>query len=267
MNDNYWLNRIAKVQNAISEKTIAEVENQLKKYYKSAMKKVIKEFESVYDKILNTVEDGREITPADLYKLDTYWSMQGQLKREMQKLGDKEIELLSKAFEKEYYHIYLAALPGIQPSKHFNTIAAETAKQVVNHVWLNDGKNFSQRVWKNTERLTETLNDELIHCIAVGKKTSELKLLLQDRFNVSYNNADMLVKTEVTHIQTQAAKQRYEDAGLTHYIFYADPDERTCGDCEHLHNKKFLYAEMKPGVNAPPMHPRDRCCIVPVVED
>ena len=185
MNDNYWLNRVAKVQNAISDKTIAQVEKQLKVYYKNAMKKVIKEFESVYDKILNTVEDGKEITPADLYKLDTYWSMQGQLKREMQKLGDKEIELLSKAFEKEYYQIYLSALPGLTPSAHFNTIAAQTAKQVVNHVWLNDGKSFSQRVWKNTERLTETLNEELIHCIAIGKPTSELKGMLQQRFNVS----------------------------------------------------------------------------------
>lgn len=267
MKDEYWLNRVAKAQNAISDKTIAQVEKQLKIYYKNAMKKVIKEFESVYDKILATVEDGKEITPADLYKLDTYWKMQAQLKNEMQKLGDKEIELLSRAFEKEYYSVYLSALPGLEPSKHFNTIAAETAKQVVNHVWLADGKNFSQRVWKNTKRLTETLNDELIHCIAIGKPTSELKGMLQQRFNVSYNNADMLVKTEVAHVQTQAAMQRYKDAGLKYYQFYADPDERTCGECKHLHNKKFLYSEMIPGVNAPPMHPRDRCCIVPVVED
>ena len=94
-----------------------------------------------------------------------------------------------------------------------------------------------------------------------------LKNMLQHRFGVSYNNADMLVRTEAAHIQTQAAKQRYEDAGLRYYQFYADPDEKTCDECEHLHNKKFLYAEMKPGVNAPPMHPNDRCCIVPVVED
>lgn len=267
MKDEYWLNRVAKTQNAISEKTIAQVEKQLKIYYKNAMKKIIKEFESVYDKILNTVEDGREITPADLYKLDTYWSMQGQLKAEMQKLGDKEIELLSRAFEQEYYYVYLSALPDIKPSKHFNTIAAQTAKQVVNHVWLNDGKSFSQRVWKNTERLTETLNEELIHCVVTGRPTKELTGLLQERFSVSYNNADMLVKTEIAHVQTQAAKDRYQDAGLKYYQFYADPDERTCGICEHLHNKKFLYSEMQPGVNAPPMHPRDRCCIVPVVED
>lgn len=267
MNDSYWFNRVAKAQNAISDKTIADIEKQLKTYYIRAMKKVIKEFESVYDKILNTVEDGKEITPADLYKLDTYWSMQAQLKAEMQKLGDKEIELLSKAFEKEYYHVYLAALPTITPTAQFKSIAAETAKQVVNHVWLSDGKNFSQRVWKNTKRLTETLNEELIHCIAIGKPTSELKGLLQERFNVSYNNADMLVKTEVAHIQTQAAKDRYKDAGLKYYQFYADPDERTCSECAHLHNKKFLYSEMIPGVNAPPMHPRDRCCIVPIVED
>ena len=267
MKDEYWLNRIAKTQNAISDKTIAQVEKQLKKQYKNAMKKVIKEFESVYDKILNTVESGKAITVADLYKLETYWSMQAQLKHEMQKLGDTEIELLSKAFEKQYYQIYISALPGIQPTKNFNTIAAETAKHVVNQVWLADGKNFSQRVWKNTKVLTETLNEELMHCIATGKKTSELKNILQYRFGVSYNRADTLVRTEVAHIQTQAAKDRYKDAGLKYYRFYADPDEKTCSECKEVHNKKFLYSEMVPGVNAPPMHPNDRCCIVPVVED
>ena len=227
------------------------------------MDQVISDFEATYDKLLATTENGREPTPADLYKLHKYWQMQAQLKNEMQALGDKEIALLSEKFEKEWNDIYESF--ALTSKNSFSTISTRNAKAAINTAWLSDGKNFSQRVWNNTDKLVETLNDNLINCVITGKKTTELKQLLQKRFNVSYNAADMLVRTETAHIQTQAAAQRYKDYGLKEYEFLADPDERTCSVCAALDGKRFLLSEMKPGVNAPPMHPRDRCCIVPVV--
>lgn len=263
MSNSYWIDRLVKTQNAIADKTIEDIQKQLKKYYKDAMNQVISDFEATYDKLLATVENGREPTPADLYKLDKYWQMQAQLKNEMQALGDKEIALLSEKFEKEWNDVYESF--ALTSKNSFSTISTRNAKAAINTAWLSDGKNFSQRVWNNTDKLVETLNDNLINCVITGKKTTELKQLLQKRFNVSYNAADMLVRTETAHIQTQAAAQRYKDYGLKEYEFLADPDERTCSVCAALDGKRFLLSEMKPGVNAPPMHPRDRCCIVPVV--
>ena len=265
MSNSYWIDRLVKTQNAIADKTVEDIQRQLKKYYKDAMEQVISDFEATYDKLLATIEDDREPTPADLYKLDKYWQMQAQLKNEMQALGDKEIALLSEKFEKEWNDIYESF--ALTSKNSFSTISTRNAKAAINTAWLSDGKNFSQRVWNNTDKLVETLNDNLINCVITGKKTTELKQLLQKRFNVSYNAADMLVRTETAHIQTQAAAQRYKDYGLKEYEFLADPDERTCSVCAALDGKRFLLSEMKPGVNAPPMHPRDRCCIVPVVNN
>ena len=260
---NYWLNRLAKQQNEMSDVAIKKIEKQMAKYYSTAAKKVIKEFELTYEKVLKAVGEGEQPTPADLYKLDKYWQMQGQLRNELEKLGNKEIKLLSKEFNLHFFDVYYSfALEGVSA---FNTIDTAAANAMINSVWLADGKTFSQRVWGNIENLVETLNDNLINCVVTGKKTTELTRLLQDRFNVSYNKADTLVKTEITHIQTQAAAQRYMDYGLTQYKFLASPDDRTCGECAELDGKVFYYSEMKPGVNAPPMHPRDRCSIVPVV--
>ena len=39
------------------------------------MKKIIKQFEETYNNVILSVEDGKEPTPADLYKLDKYWQM------------------------------------------------------------------------------------------------------------------------------------------------------------------------------------------------
>ena len=62
-------------QNKLTKKTIKETEEQLIKYYGRSMKKIIKQFEETYNNVILNVEDGKEPTPADLYKLDKYWQM------------------------------------------------------------------------------------------------------------------------------------------------------------------------------------------------
>jgi SPP1 gp7 family putative phage head morphogenesis protein len=257
----YWAERVAASQNKVADKTIGDIEKQLKKYYSSAMKRTIDDFEATYNKLLATMEDGKEPTPADLYKLDRYWQMQGQLKQEMQKLGDKEIKLLSSRFEKEWREIYNSF--ALSSDKAFNIPSSANAKAMINSTWLADGKNFSQRIWDNTEKLVETLNDNLIHCVVTGKKPTELKRILQERFNVSYSQADALVRTEAAHVQTMAAQQRYKDSGVTMVEVLADEDERRCDVCGKLHETKHPIDGPMPV----PAHPRCRCCIVPVIDD
>lgn len=265
MSKNYWAKRQERIQTAIADKTIEETEKQLKKYYAQAMKSIISDFERVYDKIQLAVEDGREPTPADSYKLSQYWQMQGQLRKELQKLGDKENALLSKKFEEEWNDIYKAtALPS---DKAFSTISKQGAKQMINSVWLADGKTFSQRVWGNIDKLTETLNDKLIECVVSGKKPTELKRMLMERFNVSYSQANTLVRTETANIQTEAAAQRYKDYGIEKYEFLGRKEHDIGCKCKELNGKVFLLSEKKAGVNAPPMHPNCRCCIIPVVDN
>ena len=263
----YWANRQALIQEKLTNKSQKQIEKQLIKYYQKAAKNVIAEFERVYDKILLQQAEGKEITPALLYKLDTYWQMQGQLRNELQKLGEKQVALLTKQFEMNFFDIYYSIAP--EGMRAFNTIDTAAARQLINAVWLADGKTFSQRVWDNIGKLTETLNDELISIVSTGKRTTELKHILQERFGVSYSRANTLVRTELAHIQTVAAKQRYEDYGLEQYQILGNDDD-SCGnhsvDCHEMDGKKFYYNEMVVGKNAPPFHPNCKCCIVPVVD-
>jgi SPP1 gp7 family putative phage head morphogenesis protein len=256
----YWQDRIAKNQEKIQDKTIKQINKQLQRYYGRAMDRVIRDFESVYNKVWKAMEEGKEPTPADLYKLDKYWEAQAQMRRELQRLGDRNIQILSKAFETNFFEIYYSiALPG---EAAFNTIDTAAVSQLINGVWVADGKQWSQRVWDNTERLAQTLNDELIHIVATGKKDSDLKQALQERFNVSYHRAETLVRTEVAHIQTEAAKKRYEDYGIEYVEVLVDPDDRTCELCKALQGKRF------PTTGTPPLpvHPNERCCLVPVLD-
>lgn len=260
MSNEYWAKRMADSLNTISNKNIQDIEKQLKKYYRSVSKKLIREYEALYDKLLTTVGEGNQPTPADLYKLSKYWELQNQLIEELQLLGDKQVDLFYNKFQKEFFDIYDSiSLPS---AVAFGTISKEGAKQIINQVWCADSKSWQQRIWGNTELLAEVLNEQLVHCVVAGKKPTDLKRLLQERFEVSYSNANTLVRTEIAHVQTQAAKQRYEDYGIREFEVLADKDERRCEVCGNLHKKRYPI-----GAAAPvPAHPNCRCCIVPVVD-
>lgn len=256
----YWQDRLAGSQAKLSEKKKKQIEKQLTKYYQQASQKCINEFEKTYFKVVKTVGDGKQPTPADLYKLDSYWQMLGQVRGELEKLGDKQIKLLTKEFKSFFMDAYNSyAIPG---EKAFSTIDTEVVEQMINQIWCADGKSFSQRIWGNTERLIETLNEELINVLVVGKKTTDLKKILQQRFGVSYSRANAIARTEIAHIQTQAAVQRYKDYGITHVQVWADKDERQCEVCGKLHKKIYPAGAVVPI----PAHTNCRCCIIPVVD-
>lgn len=259
--NSYWADRQKAAQDKLTDKKIEEIDEQMIKYYERTMRTVFYDFEVTYLHILKAVADDRQPTPADLYKLDRYWEMQARLRDELQKLGDKQIYLLSHKFEEEFWEIYDSI--AIKSLKHFSTISTEGARQMINSIWVADGKSWSQRVWKNIEQLTELLNEELINCAVSGRKTTELKEKLQERFNVSYSQAKSIVNTEMAHIQTEAARQRYEDYGIREVMVWADKDERRCEVCGELHMKKYPVGAAIPI----PAHPNCRCCIIPVVDE
>ncbi len=260
-NKEYWAERMTRTQARLTNKNIKQTNIQLKKYYSKAMKSVIKDFEATYDKLLAAQEAGKQPTPADLYKLDKYWQMQAQAKEELQRLGAKQIVKMGDAFETQFFDIYYSvAIPG---QKAFTTIDKQIVDQLINSIWCADNKSFSDRVWDNVEDLIATLNDGLVDCVITGKKTTQLKKALQERFSVSYNRANTVVRTEMSHIQNMAAQKRYEDYGIQEFEVWADYDERRCDICGGLHKKRYPMGAKIPV----PVHPNCRCSIIPVVED
>jgi SPP1 gp7 family putative phage head morphogenesis protein len=256
----YWAERMAKAQTAISEKSARAIKMQLNKYYMQAMDSVVREFAATYDKLIYTVGSGKEAVPADLYKLEKYWKMQGHLQEILNKLGSKQARLYAAAFEINFFDVYYSIT--VEGLEAFNTLDTATVRQMINQVWVADGKSWSDRIWANTKKLAETLNEELIQCVLTGKTTSELKHKLQTRFNVSFNNADMIARTELAHIQTQAAQKRYQDYGIEQVEVLVDEDERTCKICAKHEGERHFVNEQMPV----PFHPRCRCCVIPVVE-
>lgn len=258
----YWDNRIAEAQDRISQKNIKKLSARLRKYYKSLAQGVIDDFEATYNKLLATVTAGAQPTPADLYKLDKYWQMQSSLQKTLQSFNARNYKMMFSMFKLNYQEVYNHLnIPNLEL---FSTIDDKAIEQVINQIWCADGNSWSQRLWKNTARLQATLEEGLVHCVATGKPSSYLRKILMERFNVSYNRADTLVRTETAHIQTMAAQQRYKDYGIEEVELLVEPDHRTCPVCKELDQKHKIYSiHDKMPV---PLHPRCRCCMIPIVK-
>lgn len=259
MANDYWAKRVADSQTRLTDKSIKETNKQIKKYYSQTLFDVIGQFEKTYNKLISSITDGRQPTPADLYKLDSYWQLQIQLKEKLKKLGDKQSLLLANQFEDLYLTIYNSL--AIKSDVSFSTLDEAAVKQMINQIWVADGKNWSQRLWQSTDKLQQALNEHLVECVVAGKKTSDLKKMLINDFDVSYGRVDSLVRTEMAHIQTQAAQHRYKDYGIKEVEVWVDEDERTCEICAKYEGRRYSINGQMPI----PFHPRCRCCIVPVL--
>lgn len=257
----YWKDRVAEAQNNLQKKTEKEIRKELARYYNLTLENTVGQFMEIHHKVFSGMVEGINPTPADLYKLDAYWKIQATLKEELNQMGAKQIGFLTSFFT-DYYTGAYNSLALIDPTGSFNTIDPNIALQVINSIWCADGKSWSDRVWDNVGRLQQTLNDNLIDCVITGKSSDELKQILIEDFNVSYNRADTLVKTELSHIQNQAAQQRYADMGATEVEVWAEEDERQCKICGKLHQTKYPIN----GAIPIPAHPRCRCTIVPVIK-
>lgn len=257
---NYWRDRIQKNQQLIEDKTILSINQQLQKYYVRASERVISDFGATYNKIQN-VEEGRKPTPADLYKLDKYWKAQATMQKELEKLGNRQIQELGLSFKNHFYSIYNSIELPFDSNCMFS-VDTQIVDQLINSIWVSDGKQWSQRVWDNTNRLQQTLNEELIHIVAAGKTRDELEKMLMSRFDVSYRRAQTLVRTEVAHIQIEASRRRYMNYGIEYVEVLTAQDDHTCPLCRELDGKRFKTSQTPPL----PVHPNERCCLIPVLE-
>lgn len=249
----YWIKRTLDEQNKLRNYNEYQVQMQLRKYYQQALKHAMNSYTATYNKYLELKLNNQNITPNTLYTLERYWQMQQELSELLYSLGDKSISAMEKSFTREYQQSFKAIK--IPEHTYNGKPSIEGAKAAIETIWCADGKHFSQRVWNNMSQLVQELNEGLVNIAVTGKGTKEFTKYLMERFNVSYNRAKAVVVTEMTHIQTQAAKDRYEGYGIEEFEFLDTEDEKTCDKCSALNGKRFKLSELQEGINAPSLHP------------
>lgn len=264
----YWQKREAEQKLKFQSKTEKEIERELRTLYRAAADKVIKEMEILYPSLL---ED--DALASYYYRYQKYYKLIEHINKELTLLGKSEIKVLESKFENMYRYSALKTLKGLNYSKGSKAELETVLQSLMDNrtswsstVWCRDGLAGSQRVEKAMTQLQNQLERGMSDCVMRGASKDELVKTLQDRFSVSFSDADRLARTELTYIQNQATKDSYIKAGVKEYEFLAEADDRTSDECADLDGQRFPIDAAMVGVNFPPLHPNCRSTVLAVID-
>lgn len=253
----------------LSKKVLTQLlsSRETEQYYKNLLQ-VIKN--NITDENIKKKLLAKYNAPAYAYRISRYEQLQQNIDLELKKLANIEQQITEIRYvdtiKEGYYHNIYNVQKAIGVGFNFSQIDDKTINLLLNEKWT-DNANFSQRIWKNSEKLGNYLRTHLTADTMSGKSIQKIAFEVSDFMNVGLYNATTLVRTEVNHFANEAEMLSYEELGIEKYRFIATLDNVTCKHCEELDNKIFDLNDRQPGKNYPPIHPNDRCTTVAVFDD
>lgn len=170
-------------------------------------------------------------------------------------------KLLEESVKDSYYKSIYETQKFAGVGVSFSKLNKETLKDIITYPW--SGKNFSQRIWKNRDLLSEVVKEEITQMVIRGESLKKIANRVSQKMDSSYENAIRLVQTEHSHFMSEADKKAYESQGVDKYQFLATLQDNTCKRCRNIDMKVYLIKDAKEGENYPPLHPRCRCTTIP----
>ena len=144
-------------------------------------------------------------------------------------------------------------------------VSRDKIKAVLDRPW--SGANFSERLWSNTDKLAQTVKQEIVNGMIQGINLQTMTKRVSERFETAKkNDVERLLRTEVNYSLNQATLASYIEAGIEKYEFIAVLDSRTSQICSELHGEIFEIKNVAVGLNYPPMHPRCRSTTKPIID-
>lgn len=293
----YWTDRQEQLKQS-AEKSEAALKKRLEKFYDAEFKRLDKEIAAYYQTygydnvieyrrllqslsgedrtlLMERMDNFAEKYPQyanlmpvreSIYRLDRLQGLQYSVfmtEAEIAGYTNEQIEAYLKRLSQQGLNYGMETL-GF--GKNFYSINDDIVRQFVDVPWCN-GENFSTRIWNDTNRLAQYLNQDIAQGFARGDSYDKLVRNLRQRFrNVNRKNAYRLVFTEGTYVMAESSMQPFiQDFDKYH----TSPvlDGKTCSICRGMRRETFLMSERQPGVNFPPLHPNCRDSWEVVVDD
>lgn len=172
---------------------------------------------------------------------------------------------LIDTYEQSYYRSIYDQQRRTETGFDFTKLADRDVQAAIATNWA--GSNYSKRVWKNTKKLAESLEEVITQGLMTGQSIRDMELALEARVVSERYKINRIIRTEVNHCCNQGTLMSYKAAGTLRYIYLATLDMRTSSICRSLDKEVFFVSKAKVGVNFPPMHPNCRSTTMAYPED
>ena len=274
--------------------TMAEIEKEIARWYqrlgdnneisaadarKLLSRDELKEFHWTVEEY---IKRGRESNYTDKWKkqlenasakvhITRFEAMKLQLQQQLEVLYGNQVDGLDKLMKDIYTEGFRRSAFTIDTGMgvHYDLSAVNPQRldTIVKNPWVADGKNFSDRLWRDKDKLVSTLQQEMQNAVARGDKLDMAVKNIAKRMNAAKSAAARLVMTESAFISGKAQRDCFADLDVEEYEFVATLDRKTSETCRAHDGKVYKVKSYKPGTNAPPMHCWCRSCIVPYFGD
>lgn len=245
MADAYWLARLKK-DRLLADRAAAEVAAEVKQAYRSQYLQVAKNLDRLYAE----AQSRGELSRTKLWNYRRWREMEPQLRKFCEAQNVIQAEKITKALDKVFEEVIGADVESFQRDKF---IVSYDPRAVIDTAW--SGEHYSERIWRHTGELAERIRAEAQQIVMGDKSPGAVKRQLMADFDVSWNQAERLVDTEISYVLNRANLTKYQRDYGFRKVEIVNLDVNTCDKCKALEGEVFDIRD------APviPIHPRCHC--------
>ena len=203
------------------------------------------------------------ISKLEALKIQTQQSLEVMFSKQMGTVTGA----MGDIFESGYYHTAYELQKGFNIGWDIAGLDKSQIEKVISKPWAVDGKNFSERIWTNKEKLISELHGELTQNIMLGADPQKAIGSLAKKMNTSKQNAGRLIMTEEAYFSSAAQRDCFNELDVEQYEIVATLDSHTSDICRSLDGKHFPMKDFQAGVTAPPFHVYCRSTTVPYFDE
>jgi SPP1 gp7 family putative phage head morphogenesis protein len=251
---------LAEAKRMLNAKELAELKWDVNQYIQYGQENAIN---GTWVKQLENASARFHISRLEALKLQTQQSIEVMFGNQLDSIDST----MRNVYKSGYYHTAYEIQKGVGVGWDFSALDDKQISKVVNKPWAVDGKNFSERIWGNRQKLVNELNNTLTQNIILGKDPQKAIDEIARKMNTSKTNAGRLVMTEEAFFSSAAQKDCFTELDVEQFEIVATLDSHTSDICWGMDGKHFPMSEWKVGVTAPPFHVHCRSTTVPYFDD
>lgn len=251
---------LAEAKRMLNAKELAELKWDVNQYIQYGQENAIN---GTWVKQLENASARFHISRLEALKLQTQQSIEVMFGNQL----DSVDSTMRNVYKSGYYHTAYEIQKGVGIGWDFSALDDKQISKVINKPWAVDGKNFSERIWGNRQKLVNELNNTLTQNIILGKDPQKAIDEIARKMNTSKTNAGRLVMTEEAFFSSAAQKDCFTELDVEQFEIVATLDSHTSDICRGMDGKHFKMSEWKVGVTAPPFHVHCRSTTVPYFDD
>lgn len=251
---------LAEAKRMLNVKELAELKWDINQYIQYGEENAVN---GTWVKELENASARYHISRLESLKLQTQQSIEVMFGNQLDSIDSA----MRNIYKSGYYHTAYEIQKGIGVGWDFAALDEKKINKVINKPWAVDGKNFSERIWGNRQKLVNELNNTLTQNIILGQDPKKAIDAIAKKMNTSNVNAGRLVMTEEAFFSSAAQKDCFAELDVEQYEIVATLDSHTSEICRDMDGKHFPMSEWKVGVTAPPFHVNCRSTTVPYFGD